>query len=119
MRNVENRKNDKHNSKLQSWKHKVGLVGSLVLLFVVVYYRAHPKQENHQVAELIAVGVGIYLIFTAIIGLRNGEISGTVTSYKFKREKDAPTFWFTVGTNFLFGIAAILLVAAILLGILK
>lgn len=69
--------------------------------------------------ELLELGFGGYLVYTAIAGYRNGEISDVSSSYKFKRDKNAPMFWFNLVTNFIFGVALIVIATGLLSGIFQ
>lgn len=97
----------KNGQRLPSWGRAAAVVAGVAALAAVLYYKAHPQLLHRQLgklgAPLLGIGVGGYLVFSAITGVRTGIAPANFVSGEYERSVNAPMFWFVVAFDFAFG----------------
>src|SRR6185437_5495132 len=81
----------------RTWAVIAAVAALVALVAAEYYYKAHPQfLEQHFGSlgiALLCFGGGCYLVFVAIMGIRNGSIAGNVTSTPYKRSESVFMFW--------------------------
>jgi hypothetical protein len=82
------------------------LTGCMAGLAALGYDKAHPHFLERLIGrsgiDVLGIGLGGYLIFTVVAGVRTGTISGTY-SHRWRRSNNALMFWFIVVFNGVMG----------------
>lgn len=92
---------NKSNGAFHAWGLRVLVLVTLVaLVFVERQYKSHPALLEHQLGDtgfaLLMLGVGCFLLWQSITGVRNSRIEGNYVSMQFKRSDNPFMFWFVV-----------------------
>ena len=78
----------------------IALIALIALVFVERQYKSHPQLLEHQLGNtgfaLLMFGMGCFMLWQAVTGVRNGSISGNYTSTEYKRSENSFMFWFFV-----------------------
>ena len=102
----------------RAWVLRIGaLIALVALVFVERQYKSHPELFEHQLGNtgfaLLMFGMGCFLLWQAVTGIRAGNISGNYTAMQYKRSENSIMFWFIVAFDAAAG--AFLLVGAVCL----
>ncbi|WP_139201792.1 hypothetical protein [Rhodanobacter glycinis] len=111
------------NRHLHTWVRVAALLALVALIVVERYYKSHPQLLEHQLGNsgfaLLMLGMGCFLVWQAVMGVRNGAITGTYTPSQWKRSENAPMFWFLVVTDGAFGVLVLVGGFGLMFGLLQ
>jgi len=73
------------------------LIALVALVLVERQYKSHPQLLEQQLGNtgfaLLMLGLGCFLLWQAVAGIRNSNISGNYTSMQYKRSENSFMFW--------------------------
>ena len=92
---------NKSDKPFRTWALRIGaLIALATLVFIERQYKSHPQLLEHQLGNtgfaLLMFGMGCFLLWQAVTGIRAGNICGNYTSMQYKRSENSVMFWFIV-----------------------